>query len=161
MAGLDVGTNEGYNNQRKEFLYREISYYRPDLDGTADLLYGDLELIYIRLLNDGTIPKGSNVTARLMKPYPGGTSMKTLDVREDYYFATAEFALMGTDRPTGVTGAFFITHSKVHNGAVIQTLTRNTAGTPTEFWRILYTGVSPTASAWQQRTNTAVAYSAT
>ncbi len=56
MAGLDVGVNEGYNNQRKEYLYNEITQYKPELADHSDLLYGDLELIHIRSLNDGTIP---------------------------------------------------------------------------------------------------------
>jgi hypothetical protein len=169
VAGLDVGTNEGYNNQRKEYLYREIISYFPLLDNSPDLLYGDLELIYIRMLNAGTIPRPSDFETRLdnmdlkkMKTLPAGvTSMKMLDPLEDYYLSTGEFAAMTTDRPTGVTGAYFVTHSRNHNGGVIQTLTRNTAGTPTEYWRILYYGVAPTASAWQQRTNTSLAYSAT
>jgi len=59
--GIDVAGIDGYNAQRREFLYNEITAFRPDLDNSPDLLYGDLELLYARFLNDGTIPSQKNL----------------------------------------------------------------------------------------------------
>jgi len=56
VAGLDVSPIEGYNAQRREYLYNQIVKFAPELANTPDLLYGDLELIYIRMLNDGKVP---------------------------------------------------------------------------------------------------------
>lgn len=90
----------------------------------------------------------------------GITSMKDVDVAFDYYADTTKFATFTTDRPTGATGGFWIRHSPAAADSTIQTITRNTSGTPVQYWRIL-NFVAKSSSAWQQATTTAVAYSAT
>jgi hypothetical protein len=89
----------------------------------------------------------------------GVTTMKALNTAFDYYASSTVFATFTTDRPTGVTGAHFIEHSRRGTDVVIQTITRNTTSTPVQYFRLLYTDL--TASAWQKVTSVAVAYSAT
>lgn len=99
--------------------------------------------------------------ARRARFVPAGiTSMKDLDPSNDYYASTTTFAAFTTDRPTGATGAYFITHSRANGDSVTQTITRNTSTSPVQYWRIL-NHVTKETSAWQQATTTAVANSAT
>jgi hypothetical protein len=101
------------------------------------------------------------VFARRTRAVPAGvTSMKNLDPAFDYYASTATFAAFTTDRPSGASGAYFITHSRSNGDMVVQTITRNTTGTPVQYWRLL-NHVSFDSSPWQQVNTTVVANSAT
>lgn len=90
----------------------------------------------------------------------GVTTMKALNPANDYYASTTQFATFTTDRPTGVTGAHFIEHSRLGPDVVIQTITRNTVTTPVQYFRILHPS-DKSVSPWQKVTSTSVAYSAT
>lgn len=56
MGALDYPFINGTNDQKREYFYKRITYYFPELAGTPDLIYGDLELIYLRYVNEGLIP---------------------------------------------------------------------------------------------------------
>lgn len=97
---------------------------------------------------------------RRARDVPAGvTSMKALNPTEDYYASSSTFAAFTTDRPTGVTGGHFITHSRLSADACIQTITKNT-GSSVQYWRILYWS-NQTATSWMLVSAAAVAYSAT
>lgn len=68
----------------------------------------------------------------------GVTRLADLDVTKDYYFTTAQFALL-TDVPAGQAGGNFVFHSRVNGDSCVQTVTRNTTSVSlqTSNWRIL------------------------
>lgn len=55
IQAYDVPPSDGLQGQRKEFFIRKILDVLPELEGTPELAYGDIELKYFRLVNDGVI----------------------------------------------------------------------------------------------------------
>lgn len=55
--GLDFPFINSKEDQRKEYYYNKIVSQLPQLDNSPELLYGDLELKWLRWINDGTLTK--------------------------------------------------------------------------------------------------------
>lgn len=55
MTPYDVPYSAGVEAQRKEFYIKEILRVQPERVGDSNLYYGDVELEYLRLVNDGII----------------------------------------------------------------------------------------------------------
>lgn len=53
MGKLNAPNYDNLENQKREFYYRKISSKFPEL--AKKLVYGDLELAYLRLINSGDL----------------------------------------------------------------------------------------------------------